>query len=124
MTLIEELLRRHSCSPSPPGIKWAKEKWSDPAAIVERIEQCRRNSRDGKGKGSMCAILGACLIQAQEQNNNSNRLAKDNLQKQLEVNCLKVELKCERERKCLLEQKTEIMLAQAKTPPSIAQIRQ
>ncbi|XP_040977359.1 LOW QUALITY PROTEIN: histidine triad nucleotide-binding protein 1-like [Aquila chrysaetos chrysaetos] len=51
MMLIEELLRRHGCSPSPPGMEWAKEKWSDLAAVVERIERCRGNSRDGKGEG-------------------------------------------------------------------------
>ena len=120
MALIEELLRRHGCSPSPPGMEWAKEKWSDPAAVVERIEQCRGNSRDGKG--SMCAILGACLVQAQNQNNNSDRPAKDNSKKQWEIGCLKAELKREKERARLLERKIEIMLTQAKKPPSVTQI--
>ena len=58
----------------------------------------------------MCALLGSCLIQAQNQK-------RDCAKKQGEIDCLKVELMCS------LEQKIEIMLAQEKRPPSITQIR-
>ncbi|KAM9590496.1 LOW QUALITY PROTEIN: uncharacterized protein ACIBXB_005756 [Morphnus guianensis] len=59
---------------------------------------------------------GACLIQAQNQNNDSDRLAKDNSNKQWEIGCSKAELKREKERTRLLERKIEIMLARAKKP--------
>ena len=39
MVLIKELLQKHGCSPFPPEIEWAKEKWADPAAGVERTER-------------------------------------------------------------------------------------
>lgn len=52
-------------SPFTAGLEWAKEKWSDSAAVVERTEQCHGSHRDGKGKGSVCAALGTCSIQAQ-----------------------------------------------------------
>ncbi|KAM9591229.1 uncharacterized protein ACIBXB_006102 [Morphnus guianensis] len=122
MVLIEELLLwKHGCSPFPPEIAWAKEKWSYPAAVVERIEQYHGSSRDSKG--IMCALLGACLIQAQNRKSDSDRLAKDNSKKQGEIDCLKVELRREKEQTRLLERKIEIMLAQAKKPPSITEIR-
>ncbi|KAK4828549.1 hypothetical protein QYF61_027518 [Mycteria americana] len=69
----------------------------------------------------MCAILGACLIQAQDHHKCERRN-----QRQFEetgINCSKGELKRERERTHLLEQKIETMLAEVKKPSNVVQIR-
>lgn len=47
-------------------------------------------------------------------------LKKDNLKKKTEIYCLKGELKTERKLTCLLEQKIEIMLAEANPPPALS----
>lgn len=60
----------------------------------------------------MCAILGTCLIQAQDY------FIWNNLEKQLEMDCLEEELKRERGQMCLLEQEIEIMLTQEKKKKS------
>ncbi|KAK4810106.1 hypothetical protein QYF61_008082 [Mycteria americana] len=120
---MEGLLRRHGCDPSPLGVEWVKEKWCEPESVVERTEKCRGSKRDGRGKGTMCAILGACLMQAQDQYMYFRQVEKDNSESQLEIECLKADLQWERERTRLLEWKIYVMLTQAKEPPSIAQIR-
>ncbi|KAK4818865.1 hypothetical protein QYF61_020084 [Mycteria americana] len=56
-----------SATSAPPGVEWAKEKWCEPKSVVERLEKCRGNKQDGRGRGAMGAILSACLMQAQDQ---------------------------------------------------------
>ncbi|KAM9591487.1 uncharacterized protein ACIBXB_006284 [Morphnus guianensis] len=62
-------------------------------SVVERVELCRGTCRDGKG--SVCALLGACWIQAQNQKS-------DSAKRQGEIDCLKVDLE-ERDVRPLIE---------------------
>lgn len=104
---IEGLVRWHKCEPSPLDIAWAREKWSDPVAVVEKLEQSPMWFWGGTDKVAVCAVLGACLIQAQEH---AEVL-------ETELCCLGGEWTCEKEQTCPL---LKLLLAQRKTAPSAA----
>ncbi|GAB0209719.1 hypothetical protein GRJ2_003437600 [Grus japonensis] len=66
---MDKLLQKYKCAPSQVGIEWAQKFWKDEDKVTERIEQCRSEQKikKGKGKGIVCAVLGACLSCAQRE---------------------------------------------------------
>lgn len=76
--------------PFSPGTCLGKGEVVQPSSGRERIGQCRGKSQEGKEKETVCAILGACLIQAQDH-------YKDFIKQELEIDCLKNKLKREEE---------------------------
>lgn len=66
---MDKLLQKYDCAPSQAGKEWAQKFWKDEEKVVERIEECRvsQKLRAGKGKGVICAVLGACLSCAQQE---------------------------------------------------------
>lgn len=66
---MDKLLQKHDCAPSLAGKEWAQKFWKDEEKVVEHIEQCQavQKLRAGKGKGVICAVLGACLSCAQQE---------------------------------------------------------
>lgn len=68
---IEKLfgfLETHNLRPSIQGQLWAKDHWPQPQSVIDRITVLQREARlkSGKGKGLICAILGAGLAAAIE----------------------------------------------------------
>uniref|UniRef100_A0A8C6YPD6 Uncharacterized protein n=1 Tax=Nothoprocta perdicaria TaxID=30464 RepID=A0A8C6YPD6_NOTPE len=120
---IKEFLRRQKCGPSEGGENSARDNWSDPEKVLQRMEECHAKFKDGKGKGVICAILGGCLIQAQKDYKVSEKLKLDYQSKKLEIQHLQYELEKEKRRTQLLEQRIETMLMQAPRPPNMQQIR-
>lgn len=45
----------------------AQKFWKDEDKVGERIEQCKSQQKVKKGKGVICAVLGACLLCAQKE---------------------------------------------------------
>ena len=66
---MDKLLQKYDCAPSQAGKEWAQKFWKDEEKVVERIEERRvsQKLRAGKGKGVICAVLGACLSCAQQE---------------------------------------------------------
>uniref|UniRef100_A0A8B9NYL3 Uncharacterized protein n=1 Tax=Apteryx owenii TaxID=8824 RepID=A0A8B9NYL3_APTOW len=66
---MDKLLHKYKCAPSQAAKEWAQKFWKDEDKVVERIEQCRSQQKikKGKGKGIICAVLGACLSCAQKE---------------------------------------------------------
>ena len=67
---MEELLQKHGCKPSPADKEKAKKLWRSKEKVVAWVEQCRKEQKkkkNGKGKGILCTIFGACLTCAQEE---------------------------------------------------------
>lgn len=66
---MDKLLQKYDCAPSQPGKQWAQKFWKDEEKVVEHIGECRASLklRAGKGKGVICAVLGACLSCAQQE---------------------------------------------------------
>ncbi|XP_075604452.1 uncharacterized protein LOC142601014 [Balearica regulorum gibbericeps] len=66
---MDKLLRKYNSTPSQAGIEWAQKYWRDEDKVVERTELCRieQKIKEGKGKGIVCAVLGACLSCAQKE---------------------------------------------------------
>ena len=66
---MDKLLRKYNSTPPQVGIEWAQKYWRDEDKVVERTELCRIEQKinEGKGKGIVCAVLGACLSCAQKE---------------------------------------------------------
>ncbi|KAK4824891.1 hypothetical protein QYF61_021131 [Mycteria americana] len=66
---MDKLLQKYKCAPSQAGKEWAQKFWTDKEKVVEYIEQCQAAQKLGvkKGKGVICAVLGACLSCAQQE---------------------------------------------------------
>ena len=66
---MDKLLQKYKCAPSQAGKEWAQKFWKDEEKVVECIEQCQASRKIGqrKGKGAICAVLGACLSCAQQE---------------------------------------------------------
>ncbi|GAB0206095.1 hypothetical protein GRJ2_003075100 [Grus japonensis] len=66
---MDKLLQKYNCTPSHEIIEWAQKYWKDEDKVVERIELSRieQKIKEGKGKGIVCAVLGACLSCAQKE---------------------------------------------------------
>ncbi|NXO54347.1 POL5 protein, partial [Aramus guarauna] len=66
---MDKLLQKYNCTPSQEIIEWAQKYWKDEEKVVERIELSRieQKIKEGKGKGIVCAVLGACLSCAQKE---------------------------------------------------------
>ncbi|GAB0210355.1 hypothetical protein GRJ2_003501300 [Grus japonensis] len=66
---MDKLLQKYKCAPSQVGIEWAQKFWEDEDKTIEWIEQRRSEQKikKGKGKGIVCAVLGACLSCAQRE---------------------------------------------------------
>jgi len=66
---MDKLLQTYGCAPSQAKKEWAQRFWKDEEKVVERIKQCQvsQKLRTGKGKGVICAVLGACLSCAQKE---------------------------------------------------------
>ena len=87
--LVEELLQKYSCAPSPPEIQWVKERWFVLVEVARKLEQSQGSWWNSGNEGKLCAILGACLIQAQDY---FVAVERDALEERLEIDCLKTEL--------------------------------
>ncbi|XP_052631320.1 uncharacterized protein LOC128136180 [Harpia harpyja] len=72
---VLEKLIAYKAHPSPQGVAWARNHWHDPKAIVGRIEKLAKEGRFrlGKGKAVVCAVLGAALVAAQEDRQETMR---------------------------------------------------
>ena len=70
-----EKLTAYKAHPSPQGVAWARDQWHDPKAIVGGIEKLAKEGRFGLGKGKAvgCAVLGAALVAAQEDRQETMR---------------------------------------------------
>lgn len=66
---MDKLLQKHDCVPFLAGKEWAQKFWKGEEKVVELIEQCQavQKLRAGKGKGVICAVLGAYLSCAQQE---------------------------------------------------------
>eukprot|EP00075_Anas_platyrhynchos_P014902 XP_027304155.1 uncharacterized protein LOC113841671 [Anas platyrhynchos] len=66
---MDKLLQKYKCAPSQAGKEFSQKFWNDEEKVVERIEQCQASKNIGqrKGKGAICAVLGACLSCARQE---------------------------------------------------------
>ncbi|XP_068510595.1 uncharacterized protein [Anas acuta] len=66
---MDKLLQKYKCAPSQAGKEFSQKFWKDEEKVVEHIEQCQASRKIGqrKGKGAICAVLGACLSCAQQE---------------------------------------------------------
>jgi len=66
---MDKLLQKYGCVPSQVGKEWAQNSWKDVEKVVECVKQCQVSQKlqAGKGKGVICAVLGACLSCAQKE---------------------------------------------------------
>ncbi|KFV71562.1 hypothetical protein N307_10040, partial [Dryobates pubescens] len=57
------LLEAHGARPSVQVLDWARENWHNFQSVADRIVALQKDARAkaGKGKGFICAVLGACL---------------------------------------------------------------
>ena len=64
-----KLLEKHKSRPSVPGMDWARGNWYNLQAVTDRIVALQKDAkvRSGKGKGFICAVLGASLAAAVEE---------------------------------------------------------
>ena len=64
-----EKLKGYKALPSLPGMAWAQNNWHDSKAVADRITLLakERKLQTGKGKATVCAVLGAALIAAQRE---------------------------------------------------------
>uniref|UniRef100_A0A8C0IIM2 Uncharacterized protein n=1 Tax=Bubo bubo TaxID=30461 RepID=A0A8C0IIM2_BUBBB len=67
-----KLLEKHKSRPSVPGMDWARGNWYNLQAVTDRIVALQKDAkvRSGKGKGFLCAVLGASLAAAVEEKEN------------------------------------------------------
>lgn len=56
-------------APPQASMEWAQEFCKDEDKVVEQTKQCKSQQqvKEGKGKGVICAVLGACLSYTQEE---------------------------------------------------------
>lgn len=66
---MDKLLQKYKCAPSQAGKEFSQKFWKDEEKVVEHIEQCQASRKIGqrKGKGAICAVLGACLSCARQK---------------------------------------------------------
>uniref|UniRef100_A0A8B9B985 Uncharacterized protein n=1 Tax=Anser brachyrhynchus TaxID=132585 RepID=A0A8B9B985_9AVES len=66
---MDKLLQKYKCAPSQEGKEWAQKFWKNQEKVVEIFEQFQASRKIGqrKGKGVICAVLGACLSCAQQE---------------------------------------------------------
>uniref|UniRef100_A0A493TDG4 Uncharacterized protein n=1 Tax=Anas platyrhynchos platyrhynchos TaxID=8840 RepID=A0A493TDG4_ANAPP len=66
---MDKLLQKYKCAPSQAGKEFSQKFWKDEEKLVEYIEQCQASRKIGqrKGKGAICAVLGACLSCARQK---------------------------------------------------------
>uniref|UniRef100_A0A8B9ZLZ4 Uncharacterized protein n=1 Tax=Anas zonorhyncha TaxID=75864 RepID=A0A8B9ZLZ4_9AVES len=66
---MDKLLQKYKCAPSQAGKEFSQKFWKDEEKVVEYIEQCQASRKIGqrKGKGAICAVLGACLSCARQK---------------------------------------------------------
>ncbi|KAK4819549.1 hypothetical protein QYF61_007060 [Mycteria americana] len=132
---ITDYLRRHGVNPSPTfSAEWTHDNWHNWEAIEEHLKVTRGHTKDGKGKGIICKMLGACLEAAHQERDNRNKKEQD-LEKEIEgrkatelllslkIEQLQKQLQEEKEKRQKLGEKVEMMLIQAPHPPGIVQIR-
>ncbi|KAK4810621.1 hypothetical protein QYF61_007358 [Mycteria americana] len=132
---ITDYLRRHGVNPSPKfSAEWTRDNWHNWEAIEEHLKVTRGHTKDGKGKGIICKMLGACLEAAHQERDNRNKKEQD-LEKEIEgrkatelllslkIEQLQKQLQEEKEKRQKLGEKVEMMLIQAPRPPDIVQIR-
>ncbi|XP_074669759.1 uncharacterized protein LOC141918811 [Strix aluco] len=64
-----KLLEKYKSKPSVPGMDWARGNWYNLQAVTDRIVAMQKDAkvRSGKGKGFICAVLGASLAAAVEE---------------------------------------------------------
>ena len=64
-----KLLEKYKSKPSVPGMDWARGNWYNLQAVTDRIVALQKDAkvRSGKGKGFICAVLGASLAAAVEE---------------------------------------------------------
>uniref|UniRef100_A0A493TWN7 Uncharacterized protein n=1 Tax=Anas platyrhynchos platyrhynchos TaxID=8840 RepID=A0A493TWN7_ANAPP len=69
MIAMDKLLQKYKCAPSQAGKEFSQKFWKNEEKVVERIEQCQASRKIGqrKGKGAICAVLGACLSCARQK---------------------------------------------------------
>lgn len=128
---MEELLRGYGCNPAAPSCThWSGERGFTPgvavavcALVVCAIVLCAVVVCAVVVCAVLCTALCACLKQSQDQHKCYKQSERSDSEKQLETSCLKAELRRERERVRLLQQKNELVLTRAKTPASVAQSR-
>ncbi|KAK4806261.1 hypothetical protein QYF61_013405 [Mycteria americana] len=114
--------------------EWTRDNWHNWEAIEEHLKVTRGHTKDGKGKGIICKMLGACLEAAHQERDNRNKKEQD-LEKEIEgrkatelllslkIEQLQKQLQEEKEKRQKLGEKVEMMLIQAPRPPDIVQIR-
>ncbi|XP_051499549.1 uncharacterized protein LOC127396039 [Apus apus] len=61
-----KILETCNARPSVSGQDWAKENWHNLQSVADRISALQKEAkrRFRKGKGIVCAVLGACLVSA------------------------------------------------------------
>jgi len=66
---MDKLLQKYGCAPSQVGKEWAQKFWKGKKKVVECVKQCQvsQKLRTGKGRGVICAVLGACVSCAQKE---------------------------------------------------------
>lgn len=65
---------------------------------------------------TVCAVLCACLKPARDHHKCYNQLVRHDSEKQLETDCLKLDLRQKSKWTCSLEQNIELMLSQVQPP--------
>ncbi|KFP52237.1 hypothetical protein N323_04841, partial [Cathartes aura] len=80
-----EKLEGYNARPSPPSMAWAQNNRHDPQAVADRITILakERKVKRGKGKALVCAVLGAALVAAQ-QNEHINQQTENEMIKSLQ----------------------------------------
>ena len=66
---VIEKLKEYKACPSPPGMAWAHISWHDPKAVADKITTLMKEQKapPGKGKATVCAVLGAALVAAPKE---------------------------------------------------------
>lgn len=70
---MDGFLRKHKRAASQGGEEWAQGFYKDEEGVVEHMENCQAEQRikSGKGRGVLCAVLGACLSCGQRETEDS-----------------------------------------------------
>lgn len=70
---MDKLLQKYKCAPSQAEKAWPPEFWKDEKKVTEHIEPflITQKAEVGKGKGVICAVLGACVSCAQQESQES-----------------------------------------------------
>jgi len=75
---ISNYLWKNGVSPSPKfSEEWAHYNWRDWEGVEEQLNVGRGHTKDRKGKGIICKMLGTCLEAAYQDRKNKNKRKQD-----------------------------------------------